>query len=125
MNNSPVTTTIIDDTPKYKAIVALAIFFGLFTALVIAAAVVLGSLHLDERARLALDAARQVGDSTRYYKVLFIIVFWLDLAAVTTTAAVSVSAMIGARAVAVVRAALLPPGPKVFTAPPRREELKG
>jgi len=111
MNRQPVsaaTTTIIDDTPKWRAIVALAFGFGLLAACVITAAVLLGALQLDARAQLALAAARQVGDGTRTYKILFLIIFWLDLSAVTTVVAVSVSAMLGAYAWRSVRAALEP-----------------
>ena len=120
----PISTTIVDDTPKWQAIVALAYGFGLLAAIIITAAVLLDALQLDERARLALAAAKQVGDATRYYKVLFLIVFWVDLGIVITSGAVSVSAMLAAYAWRSVRAALLPAGPRVIAAPSRREELR-
>ena len=108
MNRQPISSTYYDDTPKWKAIIALAFGFGLLAACVITAAVLLGALQLDARAQLALAAARQVGDGTRTYKILFLIIFWLDLSAVTTVVAVSVSAMLGAYAWRSVRAALEP-----------------
>ena len=112
MNNrqpvSAATTTIYDDRPKQRTIRFL---FALLIAVVfvsVAAYALIDALHIEERAQLALAAARQVGDATRYYKVLFIIVFWLDFSLVVTAGAVSVSAMLGAYAWRSVRAALEP-----------------
>jgi len=112
---SVATTTIIDDTPKQRMITTLAIFAATIIVLGIVAIAYMDSLHLDQRAQIALAQAKIIGDATMGYKTGFFTVYWLSLSAIAVSitglavaGAVSISAMLGAYAWRSVRAALEP-----------------
>lgn len=89
---TPRITEIIDNGPQARAYAALFFALSVVFACAITALILAYWLQLDERAAAALAEARLVGDATRYYKIVFWIVFWLSASAVVAAAAVAVTA---------------------------------
>ena len=101
-------TEIYDDTPKWKAITVLVVAGALIVSTIAAVLIMAGWLRLDERAEMALQNARAVGDATFLAKVFFWLVFWLSLAVIVGASAVSIALVLAAKARRVMRDTLEP-----------------